>query len=78
MKLYWVNAIIQDEHDKRAWLCTLTDSCCSMENAIEALDILKSQHIVLAAWIDYTDERGSRIVFFDCYVNALGYTNPTL
>lgn len=78
MKLYWVSAIIQDKHDKRAWRCSLTDGCLSMEEAFHALNVMKSQHTVLFAWIDETDDRGMRMLFNECYVDTLGNVRPGL
>ena len=75
-KLYWVSAIIQNDGDKRAWLCAMTDSVYSIEQAMETINRARANHIVLSAWVDTFDENNvKKTVFHECYVNIVGHVN---
>ena len=73
MKLYWVSAIIQNEDDKRAWLLSMNDSTTSIEDAKEIINKIKTNNIVLSAWIDVFDNNDKFTVFHETYVNFLGH-----
>ena len=73
MKQYWVSMIIQNEHDKRAWLCPMTESVCDMNEAENLILKARKQFTVLSAWIDIFDEAGIKeTVYHEYYVNPLG------
>ena len=76
MKLYYVSAIIQNEGDAKPWLCAMTDSVISLENAMEVITRARTNHNVLSAWIDMFDENNvKQTVFHECYINMLGDIN---
>lgn len=76
MKQYWVSAIIQNDEDKRAWLCAMNDSVCSIEQAMETINRARANHTVLSAWVDTFDENNDKeTVFHECYVNIVGHVN---
>lgn len=58
MKQYWVSMIIQNEHDKRAWLCPMSESVCDMYEVEDLILKARKHFIVLPAWIDIFDEDG--------------------
>ena len=73
MKLYYVSAIIQEKDDERAWLCPITDSVLSIEEAMEQIDFMRSNYTVLSVWVDCVDEKNKKsVVFHECYVDVLG------
>ena len=73
MKQYWVSMIIQNEHDKRAWLCPMMESVCVMDEAKDLILKARKQFTVLSAWIDMFDEDGIKeTVYHECYINPLG------
>ena len=72
-KLYWVSAIIQNWHDRKAWLCQMSECIFSLDEALEVIQRLKDIYNVLVAWVDETDENNqTRIVFHKCYINMFG------
>ena len=72
MKRYWVSAIIQNKHDKKAWLCSMTDSVHSMERAMEVISTTRKNHTVLSAWVDVFNDGNKETVFHECYINVFG------
>ena len=56
MKQYWVSMIIQNEHDKRAWLCSMAESVFDTDEAEDLILKARKQFTVLSAWIDIFDE----------------------
>ena len=65
--------IIQNEHDKRAWLCPIAESVCDTNEAEDLILKARKQFTVLSAWIDIFDEDGVKeTVYHECYVNPLG------
>ena len=65
--------IIQNKHDKRAWLCPIAESVCDTDEAEDLLLKVRKQFTVLSAWIDIFDEDGVKeTVYHECYVNLLG------
>lgn len=72
MKKYYVSAIIQNEHDRRAWLCPVIEPCLSLIEAVGQLERLKESNIVLSAWVEEFDGDNRLLVFLDCYVDILG------
>ena len=76
MALYYVSAIIQNEGDAKPWLCAMTDSVISLENAMEVIARARTNHNVLSAWIDMFDENNvKQTVFYECYIDILGNIN---
>ena len=76
MTLYYVSAIIQNEGDAKPWLCTMTDSIISLENAMEIIARARTNHNVLSAWIDMFDKNNvKQTVFHECYIDILGNIN---
>lgn len=73
MMLYWVSAIIQNEDDKRAWLLSMNDSATSIEDAKEIINKIKTNNIVLSAWIDIFDNNDKYTVFHEAYVNIIEF-----
>lgn len=74
MEQYWVSMIIQNDNDKRAWLCSITNYDDSLEDAIKTINYSKENHTVLSAWVDKIDkENHKQTVFHECYVDVLGY-----
>lgn len=72
-KLYWVSAIIQNEYDKKAWLCAMTDGVLSLDKAMEVIERTRENHKVLSAWVDVFDEnKVKQTVFHECYINVFG------
>lgn len=79
MEFYWVSAIVQNEHDSRAWCLGLSDSVIGMEAAMEAVNKLRTNYTVLSAWIDVYDENHVKhTVFHECYVNCLGFVRKPI
>lgn len=73
MKLYWVSAIIQNEGDKKPWLCTMTESVLSLDKAMEVIAYTRKNNTVLSAWVDVFDKNNiKQTVFHECYINVFG------
>lgn len=73
MKFYWVSLLIQDSEHSRPWLSAMTDSCTSIEEAMDTIKRGRENYRVLSAWIDTFDENNvKQTVFHECYVNAIG------
>lgn len=73
MKQYWLSLIIQNEGDKKAWLCAMTDSYSSVDSAMKAITKARKNHNVLSAWIDTFDKDNKKqTVLHWCFVNSLG------
>ena len=73
MKQYWVSMIIQNEHDKRAWLCPMAESVCDTDEAEDLILKARKQFTVLSAWIDIFDSDGvKKTVYHESYVDVLG------
>lgn len=73
MGLYWVSYLVQDKEDGKPWLCSVSESCSSFEEALKVIEKGRSSYRLLAAWIDTYDENEVKTtVFHECYVNALG------
>lgn len=73
MKFYWVSLLIQDNEHSRPWLSAMTDSCTSIEEAMDTIRRGRENYRVLSAWIDTFDENNTKqTVFHECYVNAIG------
>lgn len=51
-KTYWPSAIIQNEHDKRAWCCAINECELSLDDAKQKLEKLRTEHTVLCVWVD--------------------------
>ena len=69
MKQYFSSCIIQNDNNRRAWLCSMYDSAYTMDEAKEKIEKTKKSNTVLCAWVE--DEKGN-IVFHECYVNVAG------
>lgn len=72
MKKYYVSAIIQNQHDQRAWLCPVIDSCLSIRESMDQIDQMRESNVVLSAWVEECDGDNRLLVFLDCYVDILG------
>ena len=73
MEIYWVSAIIQNEHDKKAWLCAMTNGVLSLDKAMEVIERTRENHKVLSAWVDvYDKNKVKQTVFHECYINVFG------
>lgn len=73
MKQYWVSTIIHDGGERKAWLCAMSDSVSSIEQAMEIIKRMRTNHTVLSAWVDTFDESNHKnTVFHECYVNVVG------
>lgn len=75
MDFYWVSAIIQNECDKKPWLCAMSDSIIGLDKAKQQINFIRRNHNVLSAWIDIFDTNNNKqTVFHECYIDALGNT----
>ena len=72
MKLYWVSAIIQNKTDSKPWLLAINEGVLTLEEAMEIINFIKSNHTALSAWVDVFDENNVKeTVFHKCYINNL-------
>lgn len=73
MDFYWVSAIIQNEYDKKPWLCAMSYSIIGLDKAKQQIDFLRKNHNVLSAWIDIIDDFNiKQTIFHECYIDAFG------
>ena len=73
MNIYWVSAIIQNEHDKKPWVCAMNMPNLSLESAMETIERTRGNFTVLSAWVDVFDEdRNKQTVFHKCYIDVFG------
>lgn len=73
MKLFWVSCLIQDTENSKPWLCAMTDSCSSLEEAQKVIKKGRSNYRVLSSWVDTFDENNNKTtVFHKCYVDSIG------
>lgn len=72
VELYWVSLLIQDTKNSKPWLCSMTNSCLSLEKAKEVIEKGRNNYQVLSAWIDTFDNKVKTTVFHECYVNTIG------
>lgn len=72
MDLYWVSLLIQDTENSKPWLCMMTDSCITLEDAKKVIEKGRSKFRVLSAWVDRFDNNVKTTVYHECYVNPLG------
>lgn len=73
MKLYWVSSIIQDKGDDKPWLCAISESELSLEDAMNTIAKARTNYTVLSAWIDTFDENNKKkTVFHECYIDVFG------
>ena len=71
--LYWVSGIIQNEGDKKPWLCAYSQGELNLERAKRQIETMRHNHNVLSAWIDTFDENDVKTtVFHECYIDAFG------
>lgn len=78
MGLYWVSAIIQNEGNKKPWLCAMSEGELSLEKAMDVVAFTKENHTVLSIWVDTFDENNvKQTVFHECYINAFGDISKT-
>lgn len=74
MKRYWTNFIIQDSFNTRAYRISSYDCCLSLDSALLAVETMRFNYTVLAAWIDLTDgDEKSITIWHECYVDNVGY-----
>ena len=72
MKLYWVSAIIQNKTDSKPWLLAINEGVLTLEEAMEIINFIKSNHTALSVWVDVFGENNIKeIVFHKCYINNL-------
>lgn len=77
MNLYWVSAIVQNEGNKKPWLCAMNSGVSSIEIAMEIVNRIKRTQTVLSIWVDTFNEDGEKTtVYHDCYINAFGNIMP--
>lgn len=69
---YYVSTIVQNDYDKRAWLCPIINPVLSLEDALLELEKFRKLHMVISAWVDQVCENGTRMVFHECYIDWLG------
>lgn len=73
MKRYWTNFIIQDDFNRHAYRESSYDCCLSLDSALLAVETMRFNHTVLAAWIDLTDGDEKPItIWHECYVDNVG------
>lgn len=73
VELYWVSLLVQDTENSKPWLCSMTNGCLSLDEAVGVINKGKSNYRVLSAWIDTFDNNNAKItVFHECYINAMG------
>lgn len=73
MKFYWVSLLIQDNEHSKPWLCSMTDSCVSIDDAMDTIRKGRDNYRVLSAWVDAFDKDNEKhTVFHECYVDAVG------
>ena len=69
MEAFWVSAIIFNEGDIKPWLCAMTTSQFSLEQAMVDIEVLKENNNVLSAWVDMFDINNTKkTVFHECYM----------
>lgn len=67
--MYWVSAIIQDEGNIKPWLCAISTTQDTLEQAKQQIEFTRNRHNVLSAWIDIFDDNDNKqTVFHECYI----------
>lgn len=71
--LYWVSAIILDKSDNKPRLVAMGQGEVKLDKAMEIVNRLKENEVVLSVWIDTYDDKGVKnTIYHDCYINAFG------
>lgn len=70
--MYWVSLIVQEAGMYKPYVCSLTDSISSLEEAVEVIRVKRKSIIVLSAWIDVFVDGKKETVFHECYVDSFG------
>lgn len=70
--MYLVSCIIQDGPGGTAWLCPCSEPCSTEQEARVRADGYKSKFRCLSVWIDCSGPDGTRTVWHEALVDALG------
>lgn len=78
--LYFASAIIWDRSRNEPSLLSISTGKVTLEEAVSLIENLRRDYCVLSAWVDLfndtTNPEEAKIVFHECYVNAVGYVEP--